>query len=249
MLALTMRCTCTITLAGITAFSGILATPVPTDITLILPTEPIPVGSVLSIGLIGPNKGPDQLFSATQLYVTGSSDVPNNPTNASSWADAGGINHSGVPSWDRTTGDFASLLESRQYCASASPSGGGTFNYNTSTWVPGTYELRVRTIVYYGSDGVESNGTAPGGGEQFCISPPYTNYTAARTVTLNVVTGSGSDQPLPSTTSIIEFPRGVDAAGNPQSGPTSAAKLTAGSLVYTALFAGVALIGLTGNFS
>lgn len=50
---------------------------------------------MLSIGLIGPNKGPDQLFSATQLYETGSSDVPNNPTNASSWADAGGINRSG----------------------------------------------------------------------------------------------------------------------------------------------------------
>ena len=80
-----------------------------------------------------------------------------------------------VPSWDRATGEFAPLLESSQYCASASPGGGGTFNYNTSTWVPGTYELRVRTIVYYGNDGVESNGTAPGGSERFCISPPYTS--------------------------------------------------------------------------
>ena len=75
------------------------------------------------------------------------------------------------------------------------------------------------------------------------------DYTAARTVTLSVVDGPGSDQPLPSTTSIIEFPRGVDAAGNPQSHPTSAAKLTAVSLVYTALSAGVALIGLTGTLS
>ena len=151
----------------------------------------------MSIGLRGPSKGPDQLFSATQLYVTGSSDVLNNPTNATSWADAGGINGPGkpanqkiirprcplssrlsllaVPSWDQTTGDFAPLLESRQYCASASGTGGGTFNYNTSTWAPGTYEVRVRTIVYYGSGGVESNGTAPGGGERFCISPPYTS--------------------------------------------------------------------------
>jgi hypothetical protein len=44
MLVFTVRRTCGITLAGITAFSGILGSPVPTDIELVLPTEPVPVG-------------------------------------------------------------------------------------------------------------------------------------------------------------------------------------------------------------